>query len=283
MSRPASSGSASASAGTGASVESLDLAGELARDVGQLAERAGDRAQRDTLERLAESANRGVEALPQLAGSAARAGAGPQLVRELHVSGSRMRTMREPELIRVTKRRGFLLGRVGDRPHALRETLVGRSLHARLERIAPPLIGELHLLERDARIGAHDASAGPLTVMMWSASFLGAAGRESSADSRPTSAGPEDASWRTYAGEASVSRARSTSDRRTRHVRPARTAARRPELIHTRTVAGCSFNSSLTCGTVSQGSSSTAGFGRSGISALALIKSLDHLDTVDNS
>ena len=39
------------------------------------------------------------------------------------------------------------------------------------------------------------------------------------------------------AGEGSIRRARSTSDLRTRHVRPARTAARRPVLIHDRTVA----------------------------------------------
>ena len=44
-----------------------------------------------------------------------------------------------------------------------------------------------------------------------------------------------------------TSSARSTSERRTRQVRPARTAASRPDLTHARTVAGWSFSSSLTC------------------------------------
>ena len=64
--------------------------------------------------------------------------------------------------------------------------------------------------------------------MMWSAICRGAAGREDSVGASPLEAEGE-ASWRTYAGEASDRSARSTSERRTRHVRPARTAARRPD------------------------------------------------------
>ena len=91
--------------------------------------------------------------------------------------------MREPEHVRVTQRGGLLLGRVGDRAHSLSEPLVGRRLDARLERVAPALISELNLFERHARVAAHesvtahDCSPGPgPTDMMWSASFLGAAG-----------------------------------------------------------------------------------------------------------
>ena len=108
-------------------------------------------------------------------GPATRSRARAQLVGELHVPGTRMRTMREPELVRVTQRGGLLLGRVGDRPHALCEPVVGRRLDAGLERVAPALVGELDLLERHARIGVvHDRSplAGP-TVMMWSAICAG--------------------------------------------------------------------------------------------------------------
>src|SRR5436305_10647455 len=128
------------------------------------------------------------------------------------------------------------------------------------------------------------AHLGPgATGMMWSASFLGAAGLGDSGYASPVE--PEgEVSWRRYAGEASDMMARSTSERRTRQVRPARTAARRPVLIHTRTVAGWSFSSSLTCGTVSHGSSSGAGFGLSGIQRLqASLQRIDHLDVVDNS
>ena len=91
--------------------------------------------------------------------------------------------MREPEHVRVTQRGGLLLGRVGDRAHSLSEPVVGRRLDARLERVAPALISELNLFERHARVAAHesvaahDCSPGPgPTGMMWSASFLGAAG-----------------------------------------------------------------------------------------------------------
>ena len=98
--------------------------------------------------------------------------------------------------------------------------------------------------------------------MMWSAICRGAAVREASACAE---LGGDGGFRRAYAGEASDRSARSTSERRIRHVRPARTAARRPDLTHARTVAGWSFSSSLTCGTVSQGSSSGAGVEWSGI------------------
>ena len=70
--------------------------------------------------------------------------------------------MGEPELIGVTERCGLLLGRVRDRPHPLREALVRRSLHARLERITPPLIGELSDVARElaGEIERLDARAG---------------------------------------------------------------------------------------------------------------------------
>ena len=100
--------------------------------------------------------------------------------------------MREPEHIRVTQRGGLWLGRVGDRAHTLSKPVVGRRLDARLKRIAPALIGELHLSERHARVAAHesvtadDCSPGLApTGMMWSASFLGAAGLEDSASGSP--------------------------------------------------------------------------------------------------
>ena len=85
--------------------------------------------------------------------------------------------------------------------------------------------------------------------MMWSARCRGAAVR---ADGRSSS---REAKCSVYAGEASDMTARSTSERRTLHSRPTRTARRRPVLIQMRTVAGWIFSSALTCGTVSQGSS----------------------------
>ena len=62
--------------------------------------------------------------------------------------------MREPEHVGVAQGGGLLLGGVGDRAHALGEAVVGRRLDARLERVAPALVGELHLFERHARIAA---------------------------------------------------------------------------------------------------------------------------------
>ncbi len=66
-------------------VNPLDLSGELARHVGQFGERAGDRAERDALERFPELGHRRVETLPLLLRAASRRRAGAQLVRELHV------------------------------------------------------------------------------------------------------------------------------------------------------------------------------------------------------
>src|SRR5205085_520792 len=132
---------------------------------------------------------------------------------------------------------------------------VGRSLGARFKRVAPALVGQLHLLDRHPRVGGHaDSSGCGTTVIRSSAIRLGAAIRTGSA-SPSNGVG---ASWRPYAGEASAISARSTSERRTRHSRPARTAARRSVLIHLRSVAGWSFSSSLTCWTVSHGSRSEA-------------------------
>ena len=89
--------------------------------------------------------------------------------------------------------------------------------------------------------------------MMWSAICRGAGvgpdARIGSRASRPSA----------YAGDASDISVRSTSDRRTRHSRPTRTARSRPVLIQMRTVAGWIFSSALTCGTVSHGSSPAIG------------------------
>ena len=244
--------SARAAPGGDLRVDPLDLAGQLARDLGELPERAGDRAQRHALERLAEVGHGRIEALPQLRRTASRSAPRTQLVGELHVSGTGMGTPREAEKIRVAQRRGLLLGRVGDRADALRKVKVRRSLHACLERLAPALVGEPHLLDRASGVCAHDSAPGSgVTVMMWSAICRGAGGGEA----KVSGSRAESASWRRYAGEASDISARSTSDRRTLQVRPTRTAAKRPLLTHARTVAGWIFSSSLTCCTVSHGSS----------------------------
>jgi hypothetical protein len=185
-----------AAASSGSSVEPLNLDSELARHGGQLAERARDRAQRDAFERLAKIGDGGVEALPGLGRAATRSGSRAQLVRELHVARARTRTMRQAKQVGVAQ--GLLLGRVGDRPHSLREPLVGRRLDARLERIAPPLVSELDLFERYAGIIGHDGSLDSTpTVMMWSAICLGAWVRAGSLGASPDEAL---ASWRAYAG-----------------------------------------------------------------------------------
>ena len=192
---------------------------ELASDVRELAERAGDRAQRDAFQRLAEIGHGRVEALPELRRAAPRPGAGAQLVGELHVPGARMRTVGEAELIGVTQRGRLLLGGVGDRPHALREPEIRRRLDARLERVAPALVGELHLFDRDPRIPAHRLPCplpGP-TAMMWSAICRGAGVRRCD-DARGRAS--DSASCAAYAGDASDISARSTSERRTRHSGP---------------------------------------------------------------
>ena len=89
--------------------------------------------------------------------------------------------------------------------------------------------------------------------MMWSAICRGAGiGPDARLGSRASCPSA-------YAGDASDISVRSTSDRRTRHSRPTRTARSRPALIQIRTVAGWIFSSALTCGTVSHGSSPATG------------------------
>ena len=89
--------------------------------------------------------------------------------------------------------------------------------------------------------------------MMWSAICRGAGvGPDARLGSRASCPSA-------YAGDASDISVRSTSDRRTRHSRPTRTARSRPVLIQMRTVAGWIFSSALTCGTVSHGSSPASG------------------------
>ena len=176
------SGESPGAAASGCSgVEPLDLGGEVSRDVGQFPERARDRAQSDPFEGLAELGDRCVEAVPKLERTRARPRAGAQLMGELHVPGARVRTMREAELIGVAQGGGLLLGRVGDRAHALGEAMVRRRFNACLQCVSPTLVGELHLFESDTGIASHDCSAGSKpTVMMWSAICRGAAVREAS-------------------------------------------------------------------------------------------------------
>src|SRR5581483_6735323 len=202
---------------------------------------------------------------------------------ELHVPSTRMRTMGETKQIGVPQRRGLLLGRVGDRAHAPSEPKVRRRLDARLERLAPALVGELHLFDRDPGIPAHHSPPDSgVTVMMWLAICRGAGVR----DDPLSRSREESASCSTYAGEASDISARSTSERRTRHSRPTRTARRRPSLIHTRTVAGWIFSSAPTCCTVSQGSSPGTGLFE-GLSAIqhfdACTRRIYHLDGCEHS
>ena len=247
-------GSACPPAGGERRVDPFDLSRELSGDVGELPECAGDRAERDAFQRLAELGDGPIKALPLLLGPATRTAPGTQLVGELHVASARMRTVGEPELVGMTQRCRLLLGGVCDRPHALCEPQIGRRLDAGLERVAPAPVGELHLLDRDTRIAAHDSvpAAGP-TAMMWSAICRGAGvGPDARLGSRAS------CPW-AYAGDASDISVRSTSDRRTRHSRPTRTARSRPVLIQIRTVAGWIFSSALTCGTVSHGSSPASG------------------------
>jgi hypothetical protein len=282
--RRRSASARAAAAHGGLRVESLDLAGEIAGDFGQFAERAGDRAQGHAFECLAELGDDRVEALPPVNRPRPRPSAGAQLMGELHVSRARMWTMREPELVGVPQRRGLLLGGVRDRSYALSEPMVRRRFDTGFERLTPTLVGELHLFERDPRVAGHDRSpAWGLTVMMWSAICRGAGVRGNAAGASLEEA-DEEASWRRYAGEALDSSARSTSERRTRQVRPARTAARRPDLTHARTVAWWSFSSSLTWGTVSHGSSSGVGAVFSDIERFEDSTSVVyHLELVDSS
>ena len=247
-------GSACPPAGGERRVDPFDLSRELSGDVRELPERAGDRAERDAFQRLPELGDGPIKALPLLLGPATRTGSGTQLVGELHVASARMRTVGEPELVGMTQCCRLLLGGVCDRPHAACEPQIGWRLDTVLKRIAPAPVGELHLFDRDTRIATHDSvpAAGP-TAMMWSAICRGAGvGPDARMGSRASCPSA-------YAGEASDISVRSTSDRRTRHSRPTRTARSRPVLIQMRTVAGWIFSSALTCGTVSHGSSPAIG------------------------
>jgi hypothetical protein len=176
--------------------------------------------------------------------------------------------MRETKKIRMTQRGSLLLGGVRDRAHPPSKPKIRRSIDARLKRSAPSLVSELHLFDRDPGIAAHHRppSSG-VTVMMWSAIRRGAGVRDDTL-SRSRGNSP---SCSPYAGDASDISARSTSDRRTRHSRPTRTARRRPPLIQARTVAGWIFNSAPTCCTVSHGSS--PGTGR-----LEMLSAIQHFD-----
>ena len=238
------------------SVDAFDLSRELSGDVGELRERAGDRAERDAFQRLAELGDGLIEAIPDLLRPASRAGSGTQFVGELHVASARMRTVRKTKLVGVTQRSRLLLGGLCDRSDSLRELQIGRRFDAGLQRVAPASVGELDLLDRNTRVCAHDSlpGMGP-TVMMWSAICRGAGTR---AGAYSPSRGELECPW-VYAGDASSISARSTSDRRTLHSRPTRTARSRPFLIQIRTVAGWIFSSALTCGTVSHGSSPAGG------------------------
>ena len=250
-------GSACAPAGDGRGVDPFDLCRQLERDLGELAERARDRAQGDALERFTELGDGRVESFPQLLRAAPRSRAGSELVRELHVASAGTGAVSEADHVCVAQRRGLLLGGLRDRAHAPSEAEIGRCLAAGLERLTPANVGELHLFERDAGISGHDAPfAAGVTVRMWSAIWRGA-GVGAKGDAGASVEDELDSA--TYPGDGSSSRARSRSDRRTRQVRPARTAASRPLLTQDRTVAGCSFNSSLTSATVSHGSSPDVG------------------------
>jgi hypothetical protein len=246
-------GSARAPASDGRGVDLFDLCRQLERDLGEFAERARDRAQRDPLEGLTELGDSRVESLPQLHWAASGPRAGSQLVGELHVASAGARALGETDEIGVAHGRCLLLGGLGNGAHTLREAEVGRRFVAGLERLAPAHVGELDLFERGAGVSGHEGpfAAGTI-VRMWSAICLGAAvGANNGAGGFEDDAAASD----TNPGEASSSRARSRSDRRTRHVRPTRTAAKRPLLTQDRTVAGWSVNSSLTWATVSHGSS----------------------------
>src|ERR1700751_368903 len=84
--------SAGATAGGRPGIQPFDLGSEPARHLPELAERSGDPAQSDALKRLSEVGYGGVESFPQLDRAATRSRPWPQLVRELHVPGSRMWT-----------------------------------------------------------------------------------------------------------------------------------------------------------------------------------------------
>ena len=200
--------------------------------------------------RLAELRDGPVEALPEVRRPSPGSCAGAELVGELHVARAGVWALGEADEVRVAQRRRLLFGGVGDRAHPLGEPEIGRRLGAGLERLAPVLVGELDLFDRQAWIGAHDARpASVATVMIWSAIRRGAGLGAAAGSGWPV----ELTCGR--AGDAWAPSARSSSERRTRKPLPARTARRRSVLIHARTVTGLMFSSSLTCWTVSHGSS----------------------------
>ena len=158
-----------------------------------------------------------------------------------------MGAVREAEHVGVAQRRGLLLGGVGDRAHAL-ERSRDRAAPRRWPRAPRPSAGRRAAPVR-ARRGdlrsrcsvrcrgdGHDVVGDLRGAPAWAR------------QATPVRRARTDSTRRRMPGEASSSSARSTSERRTRQVRPARTAASRPLLTQARTVAGWSFSSSLTCG-----------------------------------
>ncbi len=176
--------SARAATSCGSGVEPLDLGGELARHVGQFAERARDRAQSDSFERLAELGDGCVEALPQLErarGGTARRGAARGRAACCARRGADDARGR-------AGRRG-----AGRRPPARRRwrsrARAGRSRSPAAPRRWPrarrPSAGRRAAPVRAPRgdrrswLRSSSSASGP-TVMMWSAICLGAAVREGS-------------------------------------------------------------------------------------------------------
>ena len=136
-------GSACAPASDGRGVDPFDLCRQLERDLGEFAERARDRAQRDALEGLTELGDSRVESLPQLLGAAPRSRAGSQLVGELHVASAGTRALGETDEIGVAHAAASCSAALAIGAHALREAEIGRRFVAGLERLAPAHVGEL--------------------------------------------------------------------------------------------------------------------------------------------
>ena len=130
-------------------VHSLDLGRELKGHAREIAERAGNGTERDTLHGVAQLGDGCVEPLPKFRWAAPRARARAQLVAELHVSRPGYGPKAETHQVRVAECRGLLLGRLGDRANALAEGEVGRRFDARAERLIPARVGEPDLLDGD--------------------------------------------------------------------------------------------------------------------------------------
>jgi hypothetical protein len=77
-------------------------------------------------------------------------------MRQLHVASAGMGTVGEAQEICVAQRGGLLFCSIGDRADALSKPKIRRCLDARVERLAPSLVSELNLLDRDPRIACHD-------------------------------------------------------------------------------------------------------------------------------